>query len=427
MAFLSKIPILRGLLDSRSSCELECDSEPSRGVPIFIIIHGTWAVDAPWTLRRGMLAEALKMAWPDAGIFRFKWSGLNGLKHRVIAAEEFTEALKSVSRDYPDSEVSVIAHSHGGNVAAWGSSRTYSNPKCAIYLNTPFTQILRARRQSNETSFPTVWAIAAVVTLCITWPLFAVLHSSSVTMHWFATARVWLVFAVLVSLVAAIRLNPMLRNMRYDLETYCFAERRIPNELSVSVVGDEVSSLMVGLYFTQFAFSRLSTFLTTAVPYLFMCFVVDRALEEFNNPNLVFVSSAPMAIALVVTGIGCIVNMATYGSVQGIISVQTKITASLTPLGSCDFRLVARQEVYLSTSSVGYMLGWLTQKIQYKAREVNWFEELRPTHLPAPNPNRVRNLLSGRPQNLLKSIVLSLGIVLGALAILKAIAFWTTR
>jgi hypothetical protein len=164
MGFLSKIPIFRGLLDSRPSCELECDSEPARGAPIFIIVHGTWAVDAPWTLRRGMLAEALKKAWPDAGIFRFKWSGLNGLKHRFIAAEEFTEALKSISRNYPDSEVSVIAHSHGGNVAAWGSSRTYSNPKCAVYLNTPFTQILRARTLKDEPSFLTVWAMAALIT-----------------------------------------------------------------------------------------------------------------------------------------------------------------------------------------------------------------------------------------------------------------------
>jgi triacylglycerol esterase/lipase EstA (alpha/beta hydrolase family) len=121
--YVQALPVLRGLLISRRACTLKCDKEPQSGAPIFVLVHGTWATRASWTLPDSKLRKKLESSWPEGGIYRFDWSGTNGVRHRLLASGVLSEKLNELVVRYPSSKVVVISHSHGGNVVAWASNR----------------------------------------------------------------------------------------------------------------------------------------------------------------------------------------------------------------------------------------------------------------------------------------------------------------
>jgi len=59
----------------------------------------------------------------------FRWSGQNSHTARAAAASELGELLKKLTQQYPNANIYLIAHSHGGNVALYAIR---DDPKAAV-------------------------------------------------------------------------------------------------------------------------------------------------------------------------------------------------------------------------------------------------------------------------------------------------------
>ncbi len=82
--------------------------------PVVILVHGTFATDALWCGPKGdfykILEEEARMF--DEKVVSFTWSGK--LSH--IARIQAAEALAKVILSYTTEKITLIGHSHGGNV-----------------------------------------------------------------------------------------------------------------------------------------------------------------------------------------------------------------------------------------------------------------------------------------------------------------------
>ena len=160
---LKAIPLLRGISASRRACWFSRDREPQEGAPVFVAVHGTWNKRAAWARPDSNLFKKLSELWPQSGLCRFVWSATNGIRHRLVAADVLSEVLKDLEKTYPSSPIVAIAHSHGGNVLAWASTRIKTPLAAAVYLNTPFIQALPSTEPSKVPFLRIVLALVGAI------------------------------------------------------------------------------------------------------------------------------------------------------------------------------------------------------------------------------------------------------------------------
>jgi Lipase (class 3) len=82
---------------------------------VWIIIHGTWSLDATWYRPGGDFFESLSTAVKNSNgaIVPFTWSGSLSHNSRLQAAR----SLKALIESYgPDTDIYLVGHSHGANV-----------------------------------------------------------------------------------------------------------------------------------------------------------------------------------------------------------------------------------------------------------------------------------------------------------------------
>ncbi len=110
---------------------------PSQGCTI--LIHGTFARDATWTLAGEPIAEAIGTAIPGHAIRRFIWSGGNSHLARLNAARQLRDEIASL-KAAGEQPVHLVGHSHGGTVAllALRDPETQHAVDRAVFLGTPF-------------------------------------------------------------------------------------------------------------------------------------------------------------------------------------------------------------------------------------------------------------------------------------------------
>jgi pimeloyl-ACP methyl ester carboxylesterase len=86
---------------------------------LYILVHGTWGSASTWHKPHSLFWQALrKNCDHNARIVSFAWSGSNSDSARHAAAQELAALLLS----YPSNvTITVIAHSHGGNVVLLAS------------------------------------------------------------------------------------------------------------------------------------------------------------------------------------------------------------------------------------------------------------------------------------------------------------------
>jgi hypothetical protein len=115
----------------------------------FVLVHGTFASKALWTQEGSFLFRSLQKWFPDAVIERFTWSGRNRINSRFQAALELRRYLRAKMRKEPDSDIYIIAHSHGGTVALKAADcDDLSDALCGIVcMSTPFVNIRRPRHR----------------------------------------------------------------------------------------------------------------------------------------------------------------------------------------------------------------------------------------------------------------------------------------
>ena len=120
---------------------------------VVVLVHGTFARGASWTHPDSPLATAVAKALGGNVLSTsFEWSGQNSHTERLSAGTELTERLRSLSQSYPKASLQIVAHSHGGNVAAYalrwpGAQETVKSVVC---LGTPFVV---ARPRSLDPTF----------------------------------------------------------------------------------------------------------------------------------------------------------------------------------------------------------------------------------------------------------------------------------
>jgi hypothetical protein len=123
-----------------------------------VLVHGTFARDAPWTRAESdfLIALAAQLN-EEVRVVQHLWSGRNSFADRVSAAAELRQAILGESRTFPERDLFVIAHSHGGNVALSAAARIDCVRTIAgiVTLGTPFL-----RSQFRGQKMLVAWAIS---------------------------------------------------------------------------------------------------------------------------------------------------------------------------------------------------------------------------------------------------------------------------
>lgn len=230
------------------------------------LVHGTWAngLTSPqqkWFDRGSTVYQMLLNHMPpDTEIESFTWSGKNSIASRTAAAESFCLYLQSSITQRPLTNHIIVAHSHGGTVAADALSRLseqstdLSSVKGLICLATPFTYLVKPSSTQMGTgviSFVALLNALAWSALLKTYPHFAVMLSSIA----------WGVLAVFSTGLFSLFLVTILTHRLYDesdlksslaapTDTPIFLLRATRDEASLSF------GLMQALDFLLSVFSR---------------------------------------------------------------------------------------------------------------------------------------------------------------------------
>jgi pimeloyl-ACP methyl ester carboxylesterase len=230
--------------------------------PIFVLVHGTWARRASWTLLSSPMSMALRDEWPAAQIYRFNWTGVNGARHRLAASEALAEGLSDLQRRYPNSSIVAMGHSHGGTVLSWAVTRLERGIAACIYLNTPFPQMLNRKPQfgflPGMMSFMMFWLVIFVVSILPLLDALAVALQhlrgslgSAITAHTEAIQMAIFYLTTLVGTWQWYRFWNRIQKLRRDTIARINGRRLTTRELGVFVVGDEANALLGSIYFSQ--------------------------------------------------------------------------------------------------------------------------------------------------------------------------------
>jgi hypothetical protein len=106
--------------------------------PVILLVHGTFAPNAPWTRPDSLLCQQLRTHLNDPDIRSIPWSGRNTFVARTQAGECIAEAVQSIPSDVP---VAIICHSHGGSAVAYGAKAhpdAFRGVRTVVCLATPF-------------------------------------------------------------------------------------------------------------------------------------------------------------------------------------------------------------------------------------------------------------------------------------------------
>lgn len=103
-----------------------------------LLVHGTFAKNAPWTQSQSALHKELKASRHKPDIQTIEWSGRNTFEAREKAGNSIIDALHKNPINVP---VAIICHSHGGSAVAYGIKQkpeAFNNVRTVVCLATPF-------------------------------------------------------------------------------------------------------------------------------------------------------------------------------------------------------------------------------------------------------------------------------------------------
>ena len=107
---------------------------------VFILVHGTWARNSDWTKPGSAFQTLLTNHASGCEISRISWRGRNREGDREQGVEQLKASIKEQFDLHPNAKHFVVAHSHGGNIAA----TAVADPEISRHLaglvcfNTPF-------------------------------------------------------------------------------------------------------------------------------------------------------------------------------------------------------------------------------------------------------------------------------------------------
>jgi pimeloyl-ACP methyl ester carboxylesterase len=317
---------------------LECVHKPSQGGTLFVLVHGTWARGASWTKEKGRLPQALLQEWPDAGIFAFGWQGFNRLTARLRASEQLATAIRSLRTSYPLSRVVVIAHSHGGNIAAWATTAT-PDVDTVVYLNTPFLRVVRAHLPALATicafGVPAPFnridpirfllqVVLGLMVMVVGVPLLLLGQSLGPIAN--LTSFTIVVALSYLMLRGSFHLTGRIRTAQSDLVRLTEANRLVRRELVVGATGDEA---LTGLTTANAAIAVLGSF--TRRPLRSLTAATQYLADDVGPFALLF--AVFLLIVMVPFGVMIGVAMIAYGPVQGLMAAEVTLATTAAPNG----------------------------------------------------------------------------------------------
>jgi pimeloyl-ACP methyl ester carboxylesterase len=123
--------------------------------PVHIfLIHGTFASNAEWTNEGSDLRSAIRGKLPGHEIIFhvFKWSGKNSHRKRLEAGAALAEEIQGLPNNDENTNIFLIAHSHGGNVGLYALDQLNSVAvKGLVCLATPFFHVSEFDSQNLRT------------------------------------------------------------------------------------------------------------------------------------------------------------------------------------------------------------------------------------------------------------------------------------
>jgi hypothetical protein len=111
---------------------------------VCVLVHGTFAPDAEWTHENAALRRAIAARAGGHVTFEVcRWSGLNTHAARIKGGREFAKVVADARSRPNRPRIVAIAHSHGGNVVAYGSRDLPPDAQAdaVVTLGTPFLDL----------------------------------------------------------------------------------------------------------------------------------------------------------------------------------------------------------------------------------------------------------------------------------------------
>jgi pimeloyl-ACP methyl ester carboxylesterase len=142
-----------------------------------VLLHGTWGSRSDWMKPGSPLRAAIKEALNDSVDCReFQWSGRNRQGDRRAASIALTRWLRAPGmKRYR--KVHIVAHSHGGNIAARASFLAPTKMASLVTVGTPFMAF--GRRNKLEDVLPIITIpLACIAAYAVADPIItAAIHS----------------------------------------------------------------------------------------------------------------------------------------------------------------------------------------------------------------------------------------------------------
>lgn len=372
LGYILRIPVVRGAFVSRFTCSLDCDAEAHDGDPIFVLVHGTWPKP-----KRGIhdskLVKDLREKWRCSGLYRFKWSGFNGAHARLLASDKLAKRLNDLANSFPHSDVVLVSHSHGGNVAAWASTHIARQLAASVYLNTPFIQVLRQAKNSHIGL--QIVLLDFVLAIIFFWGLLKLLALPFLA-RWERGGIVilWCI-AFVLALILERAVTRRIEGVRDRLTDVSSGKRRIRKELVAYVIGDEVSASFGGVYSVQWFIGRLIPWLMVVAGLcgLGIYFALPEWLPKNTAGQKWFWVAVSVWLLLV-----CSLLLATvfHGLVQGLVTLDSSVTTTPSPIGLIDFATIKwtnrdklrrdklrHSQVYDSREAIEAIIDWLKRTV----------------------------------------------------------------
>jgi len=308
------------------------------------------------------LMKELAEQWAGAGIYQFVWSGTNGTRHRLLAADKLREELERIMAECPESEIILLAHSHGGNVVAWACTGVTETISAAVYLNTPFIQTLYLKPRLSTVLLCMISSIPFMFIAARIRHVSGFFYADHYNLFALGIVLGMLPFTLLLSFWS----KGFLTRIGGGMSWYSTQNRRIARELVAVVMGDEVTATLGFVGMIQFLMRRLRPIV---VAFMFFCLAMNLYLGVAQH------RLKPVYLWLEIAALGgyCLVQFlvstAGYGLVQGLIGVDSWIAITPSPEGVVDFRTVAwgyedrlrHSRVYDSPEAIKAVKDWLMQ------------------------------------------------------------------
>ena len=267
--------------------------------------------------------------WRGAGLYRFIWSGTNGIRHRLVAAEVLSEELRRLANSYPTSKIVTVAYSHGGNVVAWASTELNQPLAAAVYLNTPFIQVLRPSSKFN---------LMLRVVLLIAGAAFLIPLARTVQNVFFGSGpdrdgiAFFLGLAILaLGLTLLQRIVPArVVAIRDHLMRVSTGDRKISEELAAFVIGDEPNSVFGAVYLLQWLGRGM--FMALLVAFIFLVNTRFIASTTVDAMGMYFAGGSLVAYLVYV-----VLSISAYGFVQALLALDATVAVTPAPIGQTDF------------------------------------------------------------------------------------------